>query len=418
LLSLFSTLGPHPKSFSEGDGFSPSPPERAAVRPILEFSPQLKAKQSVFLPCMKRGCFVFILLLNCMAGLSQKIVDPCFISVEELGFFYGSDYMQNFCGDCGDERNKASDLMEWNSGTNHWDGSLPITNVDLPPPPDCNIRALWMGRDKDWTRGGEGIALRLDYDLVVGKTYTYKFTYASNGLYSDHNFSPWVYTAPDPPILFFARKVGRLPAVDGWKTNSFSFTATKEQAQAHHHWLILLAIESSGIVLSNCMVEDPIENNEINNTTFCIGDSVTIKAAAGKFLEYQWNTGSDTSSVKVGEAGTYAVKIQQYTCTSEDSVSLNFIDCEVRLDMPNVFTPNGDMFNEIFKPRSFNYIASGKMQIYNRWEKEIYTGDLFEGWNGDDHGIDASSGVYYYLIEFTNKDGKHYTRKGPVTLVR
>jgi len=85
------------------------------------------------------------------------------------------------------------------------------------------------------------------------------------------------------------------------------------------------------------------------------------------------------------------------------------------LEIPNVFTPNGDPYNDKF-------IVAGKslrslyVQIFSRSGKKVYeyTGhnsDLkdWEGWDGKINGkADASPGVYYYIIHAVGWDDEVY----------
>ena len=125
-----------------------------------------------------------------------------------------------------------------------------------------------------------------------------------------------------------------------------------------------------------------------------------------------------TSSIKVRDPGIYSVQIQNYKCTSFDSVQVDFADCETLLVMPNIFTPNDDQYNSVFKPMELNYIDSGTITIYDRWGLKMFTGDIFRGWDGKSNGNSANSGIYYYTIYYSDKRQITYSKKGIVTLAR
>lgn len=87
--------------------------------------------------------------------------------------------------------------------------------------------------------------------------------------------------------------------------------------------------------------------------------------------------------------------------------------------MPNVFTPNLiDTLNSLFHPLNHNYIESAQLTIYNRWGKEILTGDAFEGWSGMVNGSEVASGIYFYMVEIIDRKKKIHFRKGSVTLMK
>ncbi len=86
--------------------------------------------------------------------------------------------------------------------------------------------------------------------------------------------------------------------------------------------------------------------------------------------------------------------------------------------IPNVFTPNGDGKNEVFKVYS-NVIASMDMMVFNQWGELIYRNkDLSKGWDGTYKGKQQPVGVYVYAIKVKLIGGDEIIRKGDVNLVR
>jgi gliding motility-associated-like protein len=82
--------------------------------------------------------------------------------------------------------------------------------------------------------------------------------------------------------------------------------------------------------------------------------------------------------------------------------------------LPNSFTPNGDGYNDIFKPE-YTGIMGYEMQIYNRWGQLIFvSSDPAYGWDGNN----AQDGVYSYFIKLTDLTKTPYHYRGSVTLVR
>jgi gliding motility-associated-like protein len=99
------------------------------------------------------------------------------------------------------------------------------------------------------------------------------------------------------------------------------------------------------------------------------------------------------------------------------------IDDVITFFIPNVFTPDGDDFNEVFKP----IMTSGydpydyHMIIYNRWGEILFESfDAAYGWNGTYRdGKLTPDGVYIWHIEFgdTITDEKHEYH-GHVTILK
>jgi len=85
------------------------------------------------------------------------------------------------------------------------------------------------------------------------------------------------------------------------------------------------------------------------------------------------------------------------------------------LEIPNVFTPNGDGMNDffVFKHQS---IKSCKLTVVDRRGKVVYRRRIediyqWDGWNGNLHDSDrkAPEGQYYYVVEATGYDGIEYS---------
>ena len=96
---------------------------------------------------------------------------------------------------------------------------------------------------------------------------------------------------------------------------------------------------------------------------------------------------------------------------------------EILFYIPNVFTPDGDLFNETFHP----VITSGidmfdyHLTIFNRWGEIIFESYNYDfGWNGHyGSGGLVDDGVYIWQIEFGEKlSDKKQTHRGHVTVLK
>jgi gliding motility-associated-like protein len=353
---------------------------------------------------------------GCTTTLAQKPIDPCFESVKKLGFYGFSEYVRNMSTFF--DYYIGSDMMQWNGS--EWDGRHFLNDVDLAPPigPCDSVRALWLG-SRNWTSGGEGFGLKLDKSLEAGKTYTFTFTYASDGVHGDGNFAPRFLTAgPAAPLLSDGYYVTDMPPAGfDWETDGITFKATTEQHG--HNWIILHAYESSGIVLSDCIVHDDLKvTADSVNSSVCEGESILLEAPEGLNYQYQWSTGETTRTITAEKSGDYSVSITNFRCENEaKTTTLNFVNCDPHLTMPNVFTPDGDSKNPVFKPIYYDNIASAEIVIYNRWGQKMIATDL-QGWNGNVGNEEAPAGVYYYELRYKDFRGIGYQTKGSVRLIR
>lgn len=103
-----------------------------------------------------------------------------------------------------------------------------------------------------------------------------------------------------------------------------------------------------------------------------------------------------------------------------DTMQMTIIaDAVSLLTVPNVFTPNADGKNDVFKVTYFG-IEQFQGEIYDRWGLKLFTWyDVTGGWNGiTDNGKEASDGTYYYIITAKGIDGQDYILKGHLTLLR
>jgi gliding motility-associated-like protein len=96
--------------------------------------------------------------------------------------------------------------------------------------------------------------------------------------------------------------------------------------------------------------------------------------------------------------------------------------------VPNVFTPNGDPFNNEFIV-GYESLKSINIQIFNRWGRKVHSweNNNIQGfydtrsesaWDGKIGGRYASPGVYYYVIEALGRDGQKHFAHGFVHLFR
>ncbi len=93
--------------------------------------------------------------------------------------------------------------------------------------------------------------------------------------------------------------------------------------------------------------------------------------------------------------------------------------------LPNVFTPNGDRKNDVFRPFDCPaFVQSLTFRVFNRWGAQVYdTKDVSINWDGKNKsGKELSAGQYYYeaviYFESASKDAKPTTLKGWVQLMR
>ncbi|MCX6231348.1 MAG: gliding motility-associated C-terminal domain-containing protein [Bacteroidetes bacterium] len=161
-----------------------------------------------------------------------------------------------------------------------------------------------------------------------------------------------------------------------------------------------------------------LSNNILgSDTTICEGIPYALKANYPN-ATYQWQDGSLNPTFTVLEKGLYWVKATIDSCNAIDSIYVEFIDCEILLEMPNVITPNGDGLNDVFVPSKFKNILKMHTQIYNRWGALIHETDKLKvEWDGKHNNKIVADGVYYWIINYTDINGKEKMIKGSLTVL-
>jgi gliding motility-associated-like protein len=94
------------------------------------------------------------------------------------------------------------------------------------------------------------------------------------------------------------------------------------------------------------------------------------------------------------------------------------------INIPNVFTPNGDGINDAF---DISIVGQSlyDLKIYNRWGGKVFEGTK-DGknndginWNGTTYneGNENGEGVYYYIFKYKFSEGEKSVH-GSITLIR
>ena len=156
------------------------------------------------------------------------------------------------------------------------------------------------------------------------------------------------------------------------------------------------------------------------DTNICPDDSASI--AVFGTLNYVWDNGLGTGlnyMVSPTSTTVYTVTGTDVNgCENTATVAIYVINCDTvppsSLIIPNVFTPNGDSFNDFFTVIGENLMSITGV-IFNRWGQQLFEWDTVDGfWDGGD----APDGTYFYIIDAEGFDGEIYHKKGALSLIR
>ncbi|MFH0867169.1 MAG: PKD domain-containing protein [Bacteroidota bacterium] len=171
-----------------------------------------------------------------------------------------------------------------------------------------------------------------------------------------------------------------------------------------------------------------INSSFISDVTFgYIPFTVHFTYTGTNAYSFYWDFGDGTTSTLqdpthiYNSTGTYPVILiitGPGQCTDTYYIYIIAEDISV-LEVPNVFTPNGDGKNDYLEIQ-YNYIGEFVLKIFNRWGNLIYESDNESSfWDGNNRSnLPVPEGTYYYVIEATGKDHVIYSLNGFITIFR
>lgn len=203
----------------------------------------------------------------------------------------------------------------------------------------------------------------------------------------------------------------------------------------------LRVTDSLGCILDSSYLVDALKSPKVDFTfsprdTVYLTNPVVTVAFPDSMLRYitnwTWEFGDSTSVTKINPAshaysaaGPMMVKLKYTDLNGCDTVYQHELTVKVaELEIPNVFTPNGDFRNDRFeirlkgesKTEDFRqaYLAN-EFQVYDRWGRKVFSQDNYksEDWDGGN----LSDGTYFYILKCTSYWGTDVFR-GAVTILR
>ncbi|MEG2070401.1 MAG: gliding motility-associated C-terminal domain-containing protein [Bacteroidales bacterium] len=92
---------------------------------------------------------------------------------------------------------------------------------------------------------------------------------------------------------------------------------------------------------------------------------------------------------------------------------------QVKLYVPDAFTPNGDAINDLFLVYASEEIFDFEILITDiNGRRLFHSRNIQMGWDGEAYGAKVPHGSYIYVITFKDKYGKKRVEKGQLILVR
>jgi gliding motility-associated-like protein len=168
----------------------------------------------------------------------------------------------------------------------------------------------------------------------------------------------------------------------------------------------------------------PGETWQVGDRSVCTYQRVRLKgpeAPLGHAYAYSWaKDGALVSNnaffyFRETNIGSYIMTLNAGGCVDQMTVTAE--NCDV--DIPNIITPNGDLFNDNFQINIkgttrgfFESFPNSTLIVYNRWGTKVYESSNYQNnWNGED----LADGVYFYTLLLA--DGKETEMNGTVTIL-
>jgi len=152
--------------------------------------------------------------------------------------------------------------------------------------------------------------------------------------------------------------------------------------------------------------------------------SLVVQPSSGTYT-YQWSPANYLSCTNCPNPTFSAIRSFEYEITVTDAGGCTVtgtVKANVKSDkpffVPNVFTPNGDYQNDVFKLYATGTVYF-HLTVFNRWGEKVYeSNNVNDGWDGKYQGKESYSGVYTYVVELTFLDSERRKYIGSVTLLR
>lgn len=202
-----------------------------------------------------------------------------------------------------------------------------------------------------------------------------------------------------------------------WETHTIPIKVTNTSL----NYLIFEAqYVSSDTYFGNVLLDHVVleELNQINtrmDTTVTFESQISLNASPG--ITYQWPddmglscTDCKNAELTVIENGIYHVTVTQNNgCQHVEEFKVS-----VKLDIPNIITPNEDGVNDAFQ--ILGNFGRMSFKVFNRWGVLVFeSSDYLNNWDAmTNEGQKLPQGIYFYELRFQKNEKMH---KGYVHVV-
>ncbi|MEM9920733.1 MAG: T9SS type B sorting domain-containing protein [Bacteroidota bacterium] len=259
-------------------------------------------------------------------------------------------------------------------------------------------------------------------------------------------------TQPEPPLCFGFQTILTVDSIWGGTPGIYGFSVENGPKRRPGASIPVTAGTYTVQIFdgNDCFVETIVEVSNPPQIVVSLGNDVEIQLGEVADLGAVVNPSTvvdsifwaplDTSTVCTStvypcdgiqvaplQSTVYTVTvIDEKGCVGTDDILVE-VDKNRNVYIPNIFTPNNDGRNDVFKP----FIGAGVtrvnfFQVFDRWGALMYQQDNFvpnnnidaDGWDGSYKGKRLNPAVFVYLIEVEFVDGITLLYRGDITLLR
>jgi gliding motility-associated-like protein len=143
--------------------------------------------------------------------------------------------------------------------------------------------------------------------------------------------------------------------------------------------------------------------NLASNIEYCSDQTFTQTINIHNATEIIWDDefrGKDFSFIN--REGPIWVKVKNECGIDSHRIMLQLVECSCTLLFPNIFSPNDDNLNDVFRPIVMcKDIDMFEFRIYNRWGELLFiSADINKGWDGRYKNSMVAPGVYHYTVSY------------------
>ncbi|MEM7371965.1 MAG: gliding motility-associated C-terminal domain-containing protein [Bacteroidota bacterium] len=252
--------------------------------------------------------------------------------------------------------------------------------------------------------------------------------YASGGVMIDNigliqeGRVPEIDLGPDTSLC--AGESLTLPVVyDGYSELRWQDGSSEREREISEAGTYILTASTDILTISDTLQVAYVEIPDVDlgaDTSLCTGLELELHVNADDpDIQYLWENGSTEAHRTINEAGNYSIRLQKKHCSKSDQIHVQFRDCQLILEMPNVITPNEDGINDSFVPIVFQDVFKPQLKIFDRWGKLMYTStSLDQGWHGEAPYGPAKEGIYFWILTYEDGFANQFVDKGSLTLLR